>query len=166
MASSLSALCQGMPVIMEYLDRQSVINLPLVCKEVRDAVQGRTDVFWAKNATVKYLMNGKLTPAGIPCSVQKYISNAIGVYTLTYIPVKYGTSPENLCKSYTEFFAPIKHAEICIFILVSKENFLKFSSSIHASELCIKYQCIYRSKAWHRDYVYRVRLHLLLSLTG
>ena len=152
-----------MPVILAHLDRQSVVNLPLVCKEMNDAVRGFSDVYWAKNEVANHLARGKMTPAGIPCSIQRYISSSIGLYTLSYIPVKYGTSPGNLLKSYMDFLNKIKHLEMCVFILVRSEHFLEYPKNAYCGGICIKYQCIYRSRAWHREYAIRVCTVLLQS---
>jgi hypothetical protein len=142
-------VCQLMPVIMKYLNKQAVCDLPLVSKDFNEAVQGCSDVFWEKLDIVKYLTWGKITPSGIPCSVKRLHWPNNVIYTFTYIPLTHGDSPIQILKSYVDFIRPVKDFEISVSILTREEHFLRTRWLNNDGESCIRFQCIYTTRMWH-----------------
>ena len=142
-------VCQLMPVIMKYLNKKAVCDLPLVSKDLNEAVQGCSDIFWENLDIVKYLTWGKITPSGIPCSVKRLQWPNNVIYTFTYIPLTHGDSPIQILKSYVDFIRPVKDFEISVSILTREEHFLRTRWLNNDGESCIRFQCIYTTRMWH-----------------
>ena len=149
-------LSEVMSVIIKHVDKPSFLNLLKVSKDINTAVKSCSDVFWEKNKTVQYLMQGKITPSGIPCCVQRLIQHVelnYFIYTFDYIPLPYGESAGQIYRAFWEFIEHFKRLEISVIIMTREEHYLYIKADENCRGSIYRFQCIHTTRGWQQFYM-------------